>query len=102
RLELLLARTGRRGLRALDASELFEAGKLYRWVTSDLAYAQGHGYDPELQHYLNRLVARAHAIVYGATVESGWRRFARFFTHTFPREFRSSWPYIAAAAAITI
>lgn len=102
RLELLLARTGRRGLRALDAQELFEAGKLYRWVTSDLAYAQGHGYDGELQHYLNRLVARAHALVYGATVETGRARFARFFTHTFPREFRSSWPYIAAAAAITV
>jgi uncharacterized membrane protein SpoIIM required for sporulation len=102
RLELLLARTGRRGLRALDAAELFEAGKLYRWVTSDLAYAQGHRYDGELQHYLNRLVARAHALVYGATVETGRARFARFFTHTFPREFRRSWPYIAASAAITI
>lgn len=102
RLELLLGRTGRRGLRALDASELFEAGKLYRWVTSDLAYAQGYCYDAELQHYLNRLVARSHALVYGATVETGRERFVRFFTETFPREFRRSWPYIGACAAITI
>ncbi len=102
RLELLLGRTGRRGLRALDASELFEAGKLYRWVTSDLAYAQGHRYDAELQHYLNRLVARSHALVYGATVETGRERFVRFFTETFPREFRRSWPYVGACAAITI
>lgn len=102
RLELLLARSGRRGLRALDAQELFETGKLYRWVTSDLAYAQGHGYDAELQHYLNRLTARAHALVYGTTVETGRARFARFFTHTFPDEFRKSWPYIAACAAITV
>lgn len=86
----------------MDASELFEAGKLYRWVTSDLAYAQGHRYDAELQHYLNRLVARSHALVYGATVETGRERFARFFTETFPREFRRSWPYIGACAAITI
>jgi len=102
RLELLLGRTGRRGLRALDASELFEAGKLYRWVTSDLAYAQGHRFDAELQHYLNRLVARSHALVYGATVETGRERFVRFFTETFPREFRRSRPYIVACAAITI
>jgi len=102
RLELLLGRTGRRGLRVLDATEIFDAGKLYRWVTSDLAYAQGHGYDAELQHYLNRLVARAHAMVYGATVETGRARIARFFIETFPCEFRRSWPYIAACAAITI
>jgi len=102
RLELLLARTGRRGLRALDAAELFEAGKLYRWVTSDLAYAQGHGYGAELRHYLNRLVARSHALVYGAAVEPGRTRILRFFTQTFPREFRRSWPYIGACAAITI
>jgi len=86
----------------LDASELFEAGKLYRWVTSDLAYAQGHRFDAELQHYLNRLVARSHALVYGATVETGRERFVRFFTETFPREFRRSRPYIVACAAITI
>ena len=102
RLELLLARTGRRGLRALDAAELFEAGKLYRWVTSDLAYAQGHGYTDELQHYLNRLVARSHALVYGAAVEPGRTRITRFFTHTFPQEFRRSRPYIGACAALTI
>jgi uncharacterized membrane protein SpoIIM required for sporulation len=102
RLELLLARTGRRGLRALDASELFEAGKLYRWVTSDLAYAQGHNYTAELQHYLNRLVARSHALVYGAAVEPGRTRIARFFTHTFPQEFRRSWPYVGACTALTI
>ena len=86
----------------MDASELFEAGKLYRWVTSDLAYAQGHRFDAELQHYLNRLVARSHALVYGATVETGRERFVRFFTETFPREFRRSRPYIVACAAITI
>jgi len=102
RLELLLARTGRRGLRALDAAELFEAGKLYRWVTSDLAYAQGRGYSADLQHYLNRLVARSHALVYGAAVEPGRTRIVRFFAQTFPREFRRSWPYVGACAAITI
>ncbi len=99
---MLLVRAGRRGLRRLDASELFEVGKLYRWVASDLAYAQGHRYDSELQHYLNRLVARSHALVYGATIETGRERIARFFTRTFPREFRRSWPYVGACAALTI
>lgn len=102
RLEALVARAGRRGLRALNADELFELGRLYRWATSDLAYAQGHGFDPHLVHYLNRLTARGHAYVYGSTVETGRARIARFFTQTFPRECRASWPYIGACIALTV
>jgi uncharacterized membrane protein SpoIIM required for sporulation len=102
RLEALITRAGRRGLRNLSSAELFEFGRLYRWATSDLAYAQGHGYDPHLVHYLNRLTARGHAHVYGATVESGTARVTRFFTHTFPQEFRRSWPYIGVCIALTV
>jgi uncharacterized membrane protein SpoIIM required for sporulation len=102
RLEALLAQGGRRGLRGLPAAELFELGRLYRWTTSDLSYAQGHGFDPQLVHYLNRLTARAHAQVYGTTVESGRARIARFFAHTFPCEFRRSWAYIGLCIALTV
>lgn len=102
RLELLLSRAGKRGLRQLDADELFELGRLYRWATSDLAYAQGHRFDAQLLQYLNRLTARAHAYVYGSSVETGRARIARFFTHTFPQEFRKSWPYIGACVALTV
>ena len=102
KLDLLLQRSSRRGLRRLDAPELFELGRLYRWVTSDLAYAQGHGYDPQLLLYLNRLVARAHAQVYGASVEAGWSRVRRFFTTTFPSEVRRSFAYVGACAALTV
>jgi len=41
-------------------------------------------------------------LVYGAAVEPGRTRIARFFTHTFPKEFRRSWPYVGACAAITV
>lgn len=102
RLEALLAAAGRRGLRALDAPRLFELGRLYRWTTSDLAYAQGHGFDAQLVHYLNRLTARAHAYVYGSSVEGGRARIVRFFTRTFPGECRRSWPYIALCIALTV
>ncbi len=102
RLELLLARTERQGLSKLDAAEMFEMGRLYRCVTSDLAYAQGHSFDVRTQQYLNRLTARAHAYVYGAGVQGGRARIARFFSHTFPAEFRRSWPYIATCIALTV
>jgi len=90
----------RRGLRSLAAGELSELGRLYRWATSDLAYADGHRFDPTLRAYLNRLTARAHAYVYGAEVDGGTNRFRRFFTHTFPSEFRRSKWYIVACAAL--
>lgn len=102
RLEALLEQAGRRGLRQLRAPELFELGRLYRWTTSDLAYAQGHGFDPQVVHYLNRLTARAHAYVYGATVETGRSRITRFFTHTFPQEVRRSWTPIGLCIVLTV
>src|SRR5579871_711385 len=96
KLELLLQRSSRRGLRRLDAGELFELGRLYRWVTSDLAYAQGHGFDAQLLFYLNRLTARAHAQVYSPSSETGRGRIVRFFTRSFPREVRRSFASIGA------
>lgn len=35
-------------------------------------------------------------------METGGARFTRFFTQTFPAEFRRSWPYSAACAALTV
>lgn len=101
-LEALIARAGRRGLRRLSGDELFTFGRLYRWVTSDLSYASGHDFDPELQQYLNRLTARAHAYVYGAGVESWGVRARRFFGATFPNEVRRSWAAVGICAALTV
>lgn len=100
RLEVLLSTVERRGLRALRAEELSEVGRLYRWVTSDLAYSEGHQFDATLRAYLNRLAARGHAYVYGARTNLGGNRFTRFFTHAFPSEFRRSKWYILACAAL--
>jgi uncharacterized membrane protein SpoIIM required for sporulation len=102
RLEELLSRAGRRGLRALTPEEVSELGRLYRWTTSDLAYAVGRGYGDVLTEYLNRLVARAHAYVYGGAAQTGWRRVGRFYTHTFPREFRRSLSFFAIVTALMV
>jgi uncharacterized membrane protein SpoIIM required for sporulation len=102
RLDALLKRVERRGVRALSPDDIFELGRLYRATTSDLAYAQGRGYDRALLEYLNRCVARAHAQVYARAPESSWRRIGNFYADVFPREFRRSFPYFAICAAITI
>jgi uncharacterized membrane protein SpoIIM required for sporulation len=101
-LDALLTRANRRGLRRLQPEDVEQIGQLYRAVTSDLAYASGRGYDARLIVYLNRLVARAHAYVYGNASTTGWQRVARFYTQSFPREFRRSFGYIAVCTAITI
>jgi uncharacterized membrane protein SpoIIM required for sporulation len=90
------------GLRRLQPEDVEQIGQLYRAVTSDLAYASGRGYDGRLIVYLNRLVARAHAYVYGSAATTGWQRVARFYTQSFPREFRRSFAYIAICTAITV
>ncbi len=99
RLEELLHRAERSGLRKLDPDEVTELGRLYRWATSDLAFATGRGYDPTLRAYLNRLTARGHAVVYGSTSEGGLERVRRFYTQTFPREvWTSRWPMLLSVA----
>jgi uncharacterized membrane protein SpoIIM required for sporulation len=102
RLEALVTKAGRRGVRGLDAGEVAELGRLYRATTSDLAYARGRQFDSQLLEYLNRLAARAHAYVYGGSAETGGARIGRFYRETFPREFRRSFAYVAICAAITL
>ncbi|MBV9149571.1 MAG: stage II sporulation protein M, partial [Candidatus Eremiobacteraeota bacterium] len=102
RLEALVQRAASHGLRRFSADEAIELGRLYRWATSDLAYAQGHHFDPRLVAYLNRLAARAHAQVYRAGVASGRERIAEFFASTFPNEFRRSFIFVAICAALTV
>jgi len=101
RLEALLVRANR-GLRGLAPEEVAELGRIYRQATSDLAYAQGRRYEPRLLEYLNRLVARAHAYVYGGSAETGWARVRRFYAQTFPAEFRRSFAYFAICTALTV
>ncbi len=101
-LEGLLRRAGRRGVRRLLATDVESLGRLYRATTSDLAYARGRDYDPRLLLYLNRLTARAHAYVYGANVETGWKRIAQFYARTFPNEFRRSFGFFALCTLLTI
>jgi uncharacterized membrane protein SpoIIM required for sporulation len=102
RLEDLLAAVERGGLRALDPAQLQELALLYRAATSDLAAAKTRGYEPDLTAYLNRLTARAYAIVHAGSARGGWRNVATFFTQTFPQEVRNSWRIIAGTSALFV
>ncbi|HTV72121.1 MAG TPA: stage II sporulation protein M [Candidatus Acidoferrales bacterium] len=101
-LEALLREADRHGLTHLGGERLWRLATLYRGATSDLAAARTREYDREIQLYLNRLTARAHAYVYAGTVRGGWSRLAAFFTQTFPAEVRASGRPILACAALFV
>jgi len=96
RLTALLDKSRIRGLAALSAEELSELGRLYRGATSDLAVARRDFSTHRVAEYLNGLVARAHAAVYQGRAARR-RGLLEFFTTTFPRTFRATWPYTLAA-----
>ena len=102
RLEALVDRAAGRGVRALAPSEIDELALTYRAATTDLAIARTRGEDPAIQQHLNRLTARAHAVVYVATARTGWSLILRFVTRDFPREVRRSWAPIGFCALLTI
>ncbi|GAC1550049.1 MAG: stage II sporulation protein M [Vulcanimicrobiaceae bacterium] len=102
RLEALLERTDRAGLRGFERAELRELALLYRAATSDLAAARSRRYGSELSAYLNRLTARAYVVVYAGAARGGWSRIGRFFGATFPREIRRAGKIIAATSTLFV
>ncbi|MBV8579156.1 MAG: stage II sporulation protein M [Candidatus Eremiobacteraeota bacterium] len=102
RLSVLVDRASGRGVRALTADEIDELALAYRAATSDLAIARTRGEDALVLDHLNRLTARAHAVVYVATARNGWHRVVDFVMRGFPREVRRSWAPIVFCALVTI
>jgi uncharacterized membrane protein SpoIIM required for sporulation len=99
RLEALVAACKGRHVGALSTSDLRELAQLYRQTAADLATAREDPSSRRLAAYLNQLLGRAHNLVYaGRRRERGG--IVAFYTRTFPRAFRATWGYTAAAVAI--
>ena len=96
RLEDLLSLLDSSSLRRLHREEVRELGRIYRRTASDLAIARAESRDPRLINYLNSLVIRAHGRIYRADAQAP-RRIRNFFARDFPRTFRKTWRYTAAA-----
>jgi len=100
RLEALLTRSERSGLRAFGCDDLRELALLYRAATTDLAAAKTRAYGNDTVAYLNRLTARAYVLVYAGAASGGWARIAAFFATTFPREIRRARMIVSATSAL--
>jgi uncharacterized membrane protein SpoIIM required for sporulation len=101
RLGLIIDKAGRRGLAVLSYAELSELGLLYRQIAADLATVREDPLSRPWAGYLNRLLARAHNLIYMGRPARP-RALLRFYGSEFPRLFRRTWKYTAVAFALFI
>jgi len=99
RMDELLTRSGRAGVRNLTHSELGELALLYRQTASDLATIREDASSGNLTHYLNQLLGRAHNLIYMGR-RSRPNGILKFYRETFPEIFFDTLPYTAAACAV--
>lgn len=101
RLERLMERARRSGLKSLKAEELLELPVLYRQALSSLSVARAISLDQALVDYLEALCARAYFFVYGAR-GGGWGRVAAFFRRDWPAAVRALWRETLVAGGLML
>jgi uncharacterized membrane protein SpoIIM required for sporulation len=100
-LEELLAQAEGSGLASLDDEQAVELGRLYRRAASDLNQAQTFVSGDATQRYLNDLVGRAYAAIYGKSKADPWG-VLRHFAHDYPAVFRRCLPQFLFAALLFV
>ncbi len=101
RLEVLVQRVEKSGLRSLRESELYELPQLYRQALSSLSVARSISLDKNVLTYLEALSQRAYLAVYGV------RRHLRevlleFFTDAFPTALRRHGRHLLVAGLVLL
>lgn len=100
-LEELLRHLDAHGWRGLGLDRARRFAKLYRGASSDLIRARTATADPAVVDYLNDLVARGYAAVYGGQVARG-RAVLAFLWSEFPALVRAEARMVLLAAATLI
>jgi uncharacterized membrane protein SpoIIM required for sporulation len=99
RVDELVARTEKSGIRALSHLELRELAVLYRQAASDLSTVREDPSSQRLAQSLNQLLGRAHNTIYmGRRAQAS--RIVNFYRDTFPQVFHDTLPYTLAACAV--
>ncbi len=97
RLQVLVTRAARRGVRALNEGELHELTRLYPGVAVDAARARMLKVDPATQRRINQLAIAAHGLLYRRPRVRVWPVVWGFLARGYPRLFRRMWPYLAVS-----
>jgi uncharacterized membrane protein SpoIIM required for sporulation len=99
RLNVLVERVERRGLKSLTTEELHSLPSLYRAAVSSLSVARAISLDRNVLEFLESLVTRAYFCVYGVKPRTR-AVLGSFFTRTFPAAVRRHAAGILLAAAM--
>ncbi len=99
RLESLVAEAESGGIKKLPYPDLRDLGLLYRQAAADLSTVRADPTSRSLEAYLNRLVGRAHNLVYSGRRVSFWTLW-EFLAHGYPRLLRRLLPYVWLATAV--
>ncbi|HVU01218.1 MAG TPA: stage II sporulation protein M, partial [Polyangiaceae bacterium] len=99
-LEAIVKLAERRGASRLEPASIDALLHLYRSASADLARLRALDADPAVLLRLNRLVQRAHALVYRSPKKSV--SLAAFYARDFPRLFRETARYTAWSFGISV
>jgi uncharacterized membrane protein SpoIIM required for sporulation len=100
RLEALVTRARRRGLRGLTEAELHELTRLYPTAAVDVARARVVQADPGTQQRMNQLAIAAHGLLYRRASTRSLPALWWFFRRDYPRLFRRLWSCMILATTI--
>lgn len=102
RLESIVSKTSKKGIRALNDKELHELTRLYPAVAIDVARARMYNIDPVTRKRINQLAISAHGLLYRRKNVRHLQALWTFFKDGYPRLFRRLWPYMVLATTIFI
>jgi uncharacterized membrane protein SpoIIM required for sporulation len=99
KLEALLNRSAKGGLKSLSRSDLQELSLLYRQTAADLAAIREDPGSVHFARYVNQLLVRAHNTIYSGRKASPMALFS-FFWDTYPAAFRRNLNHCLLATLI--
>jgi uncharacterized membrane protein SpoIIM required for sporulation len=100
RLEVLLKKIEKSGLKSLPSNEIRELASLYRTVAADLARARTQQVSNTLIQSLQSMTTRAYNQVYQGSRRQEWRGVVEFALWGFPVVVQQTIVYIAFATAL--
>jgi len=100
RLNILLQRVEKKGIKTLKAGELRELSSLYRSISADLARAKTYEVGGTLIRELQNLTTRAYSQIYQGSNRQNWQAILTFYRWEFPKVVQQTWGYTAIATAI--
>ena len=100
RLDTLLQKIEKKGIKSLKAAEIQELSGLYRSVSAGLARARTYRVGSILIQDLQNLTSRAYSQIYQGSRRQDWGAILEFYRWGFPQVVQNTWRYTAVATAI--